>query len=282
MKATMRATRAATVAVSSWETTRSRPCCMCFKCTLSPYKQRALLWPLRCPAGAVIVLERPGEDGPEVLLHRLVDEALGHAGVDELRAEGAAEVIWPCLEGFAKPGSVRILVNHAGSFVKGGPAADTGLTGRKIIVDTYGGSCPHGGGAFSGKDATKVDRSAAYAARWVARHIVDASLALRATVQLAYAIGSLEPVSVYVTTHGTGAVQDARLARAVQEVFDLSPAGIIGALELRRPVFAETAAYGHFGREGEAFTWEQTPHLESLQAAVGMAGARVESDGGSQ
>ena len=202
--------------------------------------------------------------------------------LDNVRADVSGEVIWPCLRGFAKPDSVRILVNHAGSFVKGGPAADTGLTGRKIIVDTYGGSCPHGGGAFSGKDATKVDRSAAYAARWVARHIVDASLALRATVQLAYAIGSLEPVSVYVTTHGTGAVQDARLARAVQEVFDLSPAGIIGALELRRPVFAETAAYGHFGREGEAFTWEQTPHLESLQAAVGMAGARVESDGGSQ
>ena len=160
-----------------------------------------------------------------------------------------------------------IHVNPTGRFVVGGPMGDTGLTGRKIIVDTYGGFGRHGGGAFSGKDATKVDRSAAYAARWLANHLVDAGLARRATVQLAYAIGSLQPVSVYVTTHGTGTVNDAALARALTEVYDLSPGGIIDALKLRRPIFAATAAYGHFGREG--FTWEETPRVEALRQAVG-------------
>ena len=188
--------------------------------------------------------------------------------LERLRSDLIDEVITPCLDGSTPHDDVRILVNHAGSFVSGGPAADTGLTGRKIIVDTYGGSCPHGGGAFSGKDATKVDRSAAYAARWVARHLVDAGLAERVTVQLAYAIGSLSPVSVYVDSHGTSSVADARLKQAVSAVFDLSPGGIIKALDLRRPRFLETAAYGHFGRRGPAFTWEMTPHLDALMSAL--------------
>ena len=188
--------------------------------------------------------------------------------LEELRKEVHEQIIAPCIgEDWSLEGT-RILINHAGSFTKGGPEADTGLTGRKIIVDTYGGSCPHGGGAFSGKDATKVDRSAAYAARWLAKHIVEAELAERVTVQLAYAIGSLAPVSIYVDTQGTGSVSDETLADALPRVFDLSPGGIIDALDLRRPIYAETAAYGHFGREGEGFTWEKTPHVDALKAAL--------------
>lgn len=189
--------------------------------------------------------------------------------LDTLRREVTTHIIEPCVAGEWSLDGVRLLVNHAGSFVTGGPEADTGLTGRKIIVDTYGGSCPHGGGAFSGKDATKVDRSAAYAARWLAKHVVEAELAERVTVQLSYAIGSLQPVSVSVDTHGTGALSDGTLAQALPRVFDLSPGGIIEALRLRRPIFSQTSAYGHFGREGDAFSWERTPQVEALRAAVG-------------
>ena len=161
----------------------------------------------------------------------------------------------------------KLLINPAGAWTVGGPKADTGLTGRKIIVDTYGGACPHGGGAFSGKDASKVDRSAAYAARWVAKHVVAAGLARRCTVQLAYAIGRAEPISVGVDLHGTGKVTESRLASALPRVFDLTPGGIIAALELTRPIFARTSAYGHFGRDDPAFTWEATPRIEELQRA---------------
>jgi len=161
----------------------------------------------------------------------------------------------------------KLLINPAGAWTVGGPKADTGLTGRKIIVDTYGGACPHGGGAFSGKDASKVDRSAAYAARWVAKHVVAAGLARRCTVQLAYAIGRAEPISVGVDLHGTGKVAESRLASALPRVFDLTPGGIIAALDLTRPIFARTSAYGHFGRDDPAFTWEATPRIEELQRA---------------
>ncbi|MEC9073303.1 MAG: methionine adenosyltransferase [Myxococcota bacterium] len=190
--------------------------------------------------------------------------------LETLRREVITHIIEPCVAGEWSLDGVRLLVNHAGSFVTGGPEADTGLTGRKIIVDTYGGSCPHGGGAFSGKDATKVDRSAAYAARWLAKHVVEAELAERVTVQLSYAIGSLQPVSVSVDTHGTGALADGALAEALPRVFDLSPGGIIEALRLRRPIFSSTSAYGHFGRQGDAFSWEQTPQIEALRSAVGV------------
>ncbi len=192
--------------------------------------------------------------------------------LDTLRATLEERVVVPVLaaHGYG-PEGVRILVNHAGSFVHGGPAADTGLTGRKIIVDTYGGSCPHGGGAFSGKDPSKVDRSAAYAARWVANHVVAGGWARRAQVQLAYAIGSLEPVSIRVDTLGTGTVPDTVLAQAVSKAFDLSPGGIIEALELKQPRYQQTAHLGHFGRSGAAFTWESTPRLDALAAQIAVA-----------
>lgn len=161
--------------------------------------------------------------------------------------------------------STKFLVNPTGRFVVGGPQGDCGLTGRKIIVDTYGGSCPHGGGAFSGKDPTKVDRSAAYACRYVAKNIVAAGLASRCQVQVAYAIGVAEPMNVTVRTMGTGKVSDEALSAAVRKVFDLRPGGILQMLDLRRPIYSKTAAYGHFGREEPEFTWEKTDKAETLK-----------------
>jgi S-adenosylmethionine synthetase len=194
------------------------------------------------------------------------------------------DVIGPVLEDFGLEGTkVKIHVNPTGRFVIGGPQGDAGLTGRKIIVDTYGGMARHGGGAFSGKDPTKVDRSAAYAARWVAKHVVAAKLARRCEVQLAYAIGVADPVSIMVDTFGTGRVPDERLERAVRKVFDLRPASIIADLQLRQPIYSRTAAYGHFGRAAEKgtyldpelrpkrvefFTWERTGRVRDLLTAV--------------
>ena len=164
--------------------------------------------------------------------------------------------------------TTKYYVNPTGRFVIGGPQGDSGLTGRKIIVDTYGGSAPHGGGCFSGKDPTKVDRSAAYAARWVAKNIVAAGLARRCQVQLAYAIGVAQPVSVLVDTFGTGAVGDDKLEAAVRKVFDLRPTAIIRDLDLRKPIYRQLAAYGHMGREDLGVTWEKTDRVEALKAAV--------------
>ena len=164
--------------------------------------------------------------------------------------------------------NTKYYVNPTGRFVKGGPAADSGLTGRKIIVDTYGGSAPHGGGAFSGKDPTKVDRSAAYAARYVAKNVVAAGLATKCQVQLAYAIGVARPVSVLVETFGTGTVGDDRLETAVRKVFDLRPTAIIRDLDLRKPIYRKLAAYGHMGREDLGVTWEKTDRTEALKAAA--------------
>jgi S-adenosylmethionine synthetase len=179
-------------------------------------------------------------------------------------------VIEPTLANYDVPwADYTCHVNPTGKFVIGGPQGDAGLTGRKIIVDTYGGSAAHGGGAFSGKDTTKVDRSACYAARWVAKNLVAAGLAERCQVQVAYAIGVAEPVSVMVDSYGTGTAPDAALTRAVKKVFDLTPRGIISHLELRKPVFRRTAAYGHFGREESGFTWERTDMVEELQRAMG-------------
>ncbi|GIG39841.1 methionine adenosyltransferase [Cellulomonas phragmiteti] len=163
----------------------------------------------------------------------------------------------------------RLLVNPTGQFVIGGPQGDAGLTGRKIIVDTYGGMARHGGGAFSGKDPSKVDRSAAYAMRWVAKNVVAAGLARRCEVQVAYAIGKAHPVGLYVETFGTGTVPDDRLTSAIREVFDLRPAAIIRDLDLLRPLYRRTAAYGHFGRELPEFTWERTDRTADLLSAVG-------------
>ena len=161
-------------------------------------------------------------------------------------------------------------VNPTGRFVVGGPHGDCGLTGRKIIVDTYGGMCPHGGGAFSGKDPTKVDRSAHYMARYVAKNIVGARLATRCQLQLAYAIGVAQPVSVLVDTCGTGKLADAEIAGLVQQVFKLTPSGIIDTLKLRRPIYQQTASYGHFGRSGADFTWEKTDKVKALKKAAGI------------
>ena len=157
-------------------------------------------------------------------------------------------------------------INPTGRFVIGGPQGDAGLTGRKIIVDTYGGSCPHGGGAFSGKDPTKVDRSAAYAARYVAKNLVAADIADRVTIQIAYAIGVVQPVSIMIDTHGTGKFDEGKIEACVKELFDLSPAGIIKELDLFRPIYKKTAAYGHFGREDEGFTWEMTNRTDDIKA----------------
>ncbi|ASR54504.1 methionine adenosyltransferase [Cellulomonas sp. CW35] len=165
--------------------------------------------------------------------------------------------------------SYDLFVNPTGQFVVGGPQGDAGLTGRKIIVDTYGGWARHGGGAFSGKDPSKVDRSAAYAMRWVAKNVVAAGLARRCEVQVAYAIGKAHPVGLYVETFGTGVVDDARLTEAIRQVFDLRPAAIIRTLDLQRPIYRQTAAYGHFGRELPDFTWERTDRVDELRAAVG-------------
>lgn len=162
----------------------------------------------------------------------------------------------------------ELFVNPTGRFEIGGPQADTGLTGRKIIVDTYGGSAPHGGGAFSGKDPTKVDRSAAYAARWVAKNVVAAGLARRAEIQLAYAIGVAHPLSIRIQTFGTETVAPEKIEHAISQVFDLRPAAIIRDLDLRRPIYRKTAAYGHFGREDADFTWERTDRVDALRGAI--------------
>ncbi len=187
--------------------------------------------------------------------------------VDQICNDIIEKVIKPVIPSeFFDEKEIKYFINPTGRFVKGGPHGDTGLTGRKIIVDTYGGFGSHGGGCFSGKDATKVDRSASYAARWVAKNIVAAGLAERCEVQLAYAIGVAEPVSILVNTNGTGKLSNGELLERVKKVFDLTPAGMIERLSLRRPIFRKTAVYGHFGREEPEFTWEKTDRVDELLA----------------
>jgi S-adenosylmethionine synthetase len=217
-------------------------------------------------------------DNRPVSVERLLVSTQHHPDVpdeERIRRDVIEHVLRPVIpehlcsaERMAEPDFV--LVNPTGRFVTGGPMGDTGLTGRKIIVDTYGGAARHGGGALSGKDASKVDRSGAYAARWVAKNVVAAGLADRAEVQVAYAIGVAHPVSIMVETFGTGEVEQSLIERAVSEVFDLRPAAIIRELDLNRPIYRATAAYGHFGRENEAFTWERTDRAAQLRAACGL------------
>ncbi|WP_395690854.1 methionine adenosyltransferase [Piscinibacter sp.] len=180
------------------------------------------------------------------------------------------EIIKPVLPKEWLTEDTKYLINPTGRFVIGGPQGDCGLTGRKIIVDTYGGACPHGGGAFSGKDPSKVDRSAAYAARYVAKNVVAAGLARQCQVQVAYAIGVAKPMNITVYTEGTGKLSDEKLSAIVAEVFDLRPKGIIQMLDLLRPIYEKTAAYGHFGREEPEFTWEKTDKVQALRSAAGL------------
>ncbi len=190
--------------------------------------------------------------------------------LEKLREAVIEEIIKPVLPKELIKGEIKYLVNPTGRFVIGGPQGDCGLTGRKIIVDTYGGAAPHGGGAFSGKDPSKVDRSAAYAGRYVAKNIVAAGLASKCLVQISYAIGVAQPTSVMVSTYGTGKISDEKIAELVRTHFDLRPKGIVKMLNLLRPIYRKTAAYGHFGREEPEFTWEATDKAAALKAAAGL------------
>lgn len=190
--------------------------------------------------------------------------------LEQVREATIEEIIKPVLPSELIKGDIKFLVNPTGRFVIGGPQGDCGLTGRKIIVDTYGGAAPHGGGAFSGKDPSKVDRSAAYAGRYVAKNIVAAGLATRCLVQVSYAIGVAQPTSVMVETYGTGKVSNEVLTQLVLEHFDLRPKGIVKMLDLLRPIYSKTAAYGHFGRDEPEFTWENTDKAAALRAAAGL------------
>lgn len=222
------------------------------------------------PDGKTQVTVEYGEDGRPRRVDTVVISTQHADAVElsEIRRDLIEEVIKAVIPAGLLDGETRIYVNPTGRFVIGGPAGDSGLTGRKIIVDTYGGYSRHGGGAFSGKDPTKVDRSAAYAARWVAKNVVAAGLAKKCEVQIAYAIGVARPVSIFVDTFGTGVVPDERLAQAIEQVFDLRPAAIIRRLDLRKPIYRQLAAYGHMGREDLGVSWEKTDRVEELKAAL--------------
>ena len=223
------------------------------------------------PDGKTQVTVEYDENGKPTRVDTVVvsTQHAAEASLEQIREDMIRLVIKPTVPAELLDENTKFYVNPTGRFVIGGPQGDSGLTGRKIIVDTYGGSAPHGGGAFSGKDPTKVDRSAAYAARWVAKNVVAAGLAKRCQVQLAYAIGVARPVSVLVQTFGTGVVSDDVLENAVEKVFDLRPTAIIRDLELRKPIYRQLAAYGHMGREELGVTWEKTDRVAELKAAVG-------------
>ncbi len=213
------------------------------------------------------------EGGRPVRLSHVLISTQHADGIDRdsvIRPDLIEQVIRPVIPAEFADDDYDVYINPTGKFVIGGPHGDTGLTGRKIIVDTYGGMGRHGGGAFSGKDPSKVDRSAAYAARWVAKHVVASGAASRCEVQVAYAIGMAQPVSILVETFGTSTVEPEKIAQAVREVFDLRPAAIVRDLDLKRPIYRQTAAYGHFGRHLPDFTWEHLTHLGAFTAAVGL------------
>ena len=225
--------------------------------------QRILPW-LR-PDGKGQVSVRYRDDRPALVETIVLSAQHDDIPIETVREGLAEEVVRKVIPADLCHARCAILINPTGRFVEGGPHADTGLSGRKIIVDTYGGMAPHGGGSFSGKDPTKVDRSGTYAARWVAKNVVAAGLAHRCLVQIAYAIGLHEPVSVAIDTHGTGRVPDTEIERRVRRVFDLTPEGMIDALKLRAPIYRRTSYFGHFGRELPGFTWEKTDRVAELQ-----------------
>jgi len=236
---------------------------------LSDVRRAGILPYLRPDGKCQVTIEYEG--GRPVRVDTVVISAQHREEVDIetlLKPDVVAEVIDPVLKEMDLPGeNVRILVNPTGRFEIGGPKADTGLTGRKIMVDSYGSMAPHGGGCFSGKDPTKVDRSAAYMARYVAKNVVAAGLSDRLQLQVAYAIGAAHPVSLSIETFGTHTVDPGRLEKAIGDAFDFRPAAIIEQLDLRRPIYRETAAYGHFGRKG--FSWEETDRADELRRALG-------------
>ncbi len=212
-------------------------------------------------------------DGKPVSVDTVVISTQHHDNVSLEQVQKAVreEVINPVLEAYGMlHDEITYHINPTGRFVIGGPQGDAGLTGRKIIVDTYGGSCPHGGGAFSGKDPTKVDRSAAYAARHVAKNLVSAGACEKATLQVAYAIGVAKPVSIHVDTHGTAHVDEAKIVECVETLFDLTPKGIMDSLDLLRPIYRKTAAYGHFGREDQGFSWEELDRVDEIKAFLNI------------
>lgn len=237
---------------------------------LTKVRKEGLLTDLRPDGKTQVTLGYDANNNP-VSVDTVVVSSQHTASYDlaDLRADIEKHVITPVLSSVDLDSSnTKFIVNPAGRFVQGGPVGDAGLTGRKIIVDTYGGSARHGGGAFSGKDPSKVDRSAAYAMRWVAKNIVGAGLADRAEVQVAYAIGQAAPVGLYIETFGTEQVDPLKIERAVREVFDLRPLAIINELDLRRPIYRKTAAHGHFGRTEPEFTWERLNRVDALRSAV--------------
>ena len=225
------------------------------------------------PDGKTQVTVEYGDNGKPFRVDTLVVSAQHAAEIPltQIRKDIIELVIKPTIPAALMDENTKIYVNPTGRFVIGGPQGDSGLTGRKIVVDSYGGRAPHGGGAFSGKDPTKVDRSAAYAARWVAKNVVAAGLASRCQIQLAYAIGVAQPLSVMVDTFGTGTVADDRLAAAVKQVFDLRPTAIIHDLDLRKPIYRQLAAYGHMGREELNVAWEKTDRIDALKTVLQQA-----------
>ncbi|PAF47990.1 methionine adenosyltransferase [Helicobacter sp. 13S00401-1] len=212
------------------------------------------------------------EDGVPVSIDTIVISTQHHPDTNQTHLKDAVieEIVQKVLPAKYMKDDIKYHINPTGKFVIGGPQGDAGLTGRKIIVDTYGGSCPHGGGAFSGKDPSKVDRSAAYAARYVAKNLVASGACSKATVQLAYAIGVVEPISIYVETHGTSKIPREKLIECIKANFKLTPKGIIESLDLLRPIYAKTASYGHFGRELPEFTWEKTDKVEAIRDYLGI------------
>jgi S-adenosylmethionine synthetase len=239
---------------------------------LTEVRKNGTLAYLRPDGKTQVTIEYDEQDRPvKVDTVVLSSQHAEEIGLEQLEADIKQHVVDPVLATFEIPSDgYRLLVNPTGTFVVGGPMGDAGLTGRKIIVDTYGGMARHGGGAFSGKDPSKVDRSAAYAMRWVAKNVVAAGLARRCEAQVAYAIGKAAPVGVFIETFGTGVVSDETIQKAVLEVFDLRPAAIIRDLDLKRPIYALTSAYGHFGRELPEFTWERTDRAEQLKKVAGI------------
>ena len=236
---------------------------------LTDVRKQGLVDYLR-PDGKTQITVEYDESGKPVRVDTVVlsTQHAAEASLEQIREDMIQLVIKPTVPADLLDENTKIYVNPTGRFVIGGPQGDSGLTGRKIIVDTYGGSAPHGGGAFSGKDPSKVDRSAAYATRWVAKNVVAAGLAKQCEVQVAYAIGVAKPVSIMVDTFGTGTVADEKIEQAIEKVFDLTPAAIIRELDLRKPIYRQLAAYGHMGREDLGVKWENTDRVDALKAAV--------------